>query len=178
MRCLFEPRLVNEALGEPGLYVDFRDERRALLFDLGDIRVLPPRKLMRLSHVFVTHAHMDHFAGFDHCARFSSRTNFVRESSTSWTVDDDIVHDEATFRVRARFVDHDIPCLAYAIEEKAHVNVAKDRLAALGVGVGAWLSIFRHATRAPITRCRTRCTRHGAGRSIGRIARCNPHPRQ
>ena len=66
MRCLFEPRLVNEAFGEPGLYVDFRDERRALLFDLGDIRVLPPRKLMRLSHVFVTHAHMDHFAGFDH----------------------------------------------------------------------------------------------------------------
>ncbi len=70
MRCLFEPRLVNEAFGEPGLYVDFRDERRALLFDLGDIRVLPPRKLMRLSHVFVTHAHMDHFAGFDHLLAF------------------------------------------------------------------------------------------------------------
>ena len=218
MRCLFEPRLVNEAFGEPGLYVDFRDERRALLFDLGDIRVLPPRKLMRLSHVFVTHAHMDHFAGFDHllavtlgrksrlvlfggpnfvdqiehklraytwnvvyrydelvldvcaigvdgraeCARFSSRTNFVRESSTSWTVDDDIVHDEATFRVRARFVDHDIPCLAYAIEEKAHVNVAKDRLAALGVGVGAWLSIF-----AALRGLRSRA----AGRGVRGMAR-------
>src|SRR5207249_9389629 len=69
MRCLFEPRLVNDVFGDPGLYVDFRDERRALLFDLGDITVLPPRKLMRLSHVFVTHTHMDHFAGFDHLLR-------------------------------------------------------------------------------------------------------------
>lgn len=93
MRCLFEPRLVNEAFGEPGLYVDFRDERRALLFDLGDIRVLPPRKLMRLSHVFVTHAHMDHFAGFDHPARvfrreptlFANRARRGRLTTTSFT---------------------------------------------------------------------------------------------
>ena len=66
MRSLFEARLVNDTFGDPGLYVDFRDEHRALLFDLGDITVLPPRKLMRLSEVFVTHTHMDHFAGFDH----------------------------------------------------------------------------------------------------------------
>ena len=69
MHSLFEPRLVNDAFGDPTLYVDFRDERRALLFDLGDISVLPPRKLMRLSHVFVTHTHMDHFSGFDQLLR-------------------------------------------------------------------------------------------------------------
>jgi ribonuclease Z len=74
MRLLFEPRLVNGATGDPGLYVDVRDERRAVLFDLGDIAALPPRKLIRLSHVFVTHAHMDHFAGFDRLLRvFSPR---------------------------------------------------------------------------------------------------------
>ena len=209
MRYLFEPHLVNDAFGDPGLYVDFRDERRALLFDLGDITRLPPRKLMRLSHVFVTHTHMDHFAGFDHLlrvvlgrkpgvvlfggpgfiaqvehklraytwnvvhrydelaidvceigtdghglrARFSSRSAFEREPGPSFALTNDVIHDEATFRVRGRFVDHDVPCLAYAMEEKAHVNVAKDRLIAFGVSTGRWLRELKHAvlTGAPET---------------------------
>ena len=208
MRLLFEPHLVHQAFGDPGLYVDFRDERRALLFDLGDVTVLPPRKLMRLSHVFVTHTHMDHFSGFDHLlrvvlgrkprivlsggphfidqvehklraytwnvvhryeielvieareigadgraqrCRFSSRTGFAREDLEPVAFADDVVHDEATFRVRGRFVDHDVPCIAYALEEKARVNVAKDRLSALGVSTGAWLRELKHAvlTGAP-----------------------------
>jgi len=65
MRPTFHPHLVNGSTGDPVLFVDCLFERRALLFDLGDIRALPPRKLMRISHVFVTHAHMDHFMGFD-----------------------------------------------------------------------------------------------------------------
>jgi ribonuclease Z len=65
MRPLFHPQLVNDPFEDPALYIDCLFERRALLFDLGDIRVLAPRKLMRLSHVFVSHAHMDHFMGFD-----------------------------------------------------------------------------------------------------------------
>ena len=202
MHTLFEPRLVNDAFGDPGLYVDFRDERRALLFDLGDITALPPRKLMRLSHVFVTHTHMDHFSGFDHLlrvvlgrktgvvlfggpdfiaqvehklraytwnvvhryevdlaidaceigtngrgqrARFSSRTRFAREPCASFELPEDVLHEETTFRVRGRFVDHDIACLAFAIEEKAHFKVDKDRLVGLGLGTGAWLRELKHA---------------------------------
>jgi len=232
MRCLFEPHLVNDTFGDPGVFVDFRDERRALLFDLGDISVLPPRKLMRVSHVFVTHTHMDHFAGFDHLlrvvlgrkagltlyggpnfvaqvehklhaytwnvvhrydelvldvcetgtdgrrqrARFSSRTRFAREANESFEQRDDVVHDEATFRVRARFVDHDIPCLAYAIEEKAHVNVAKDRLQALGVSAGPWLRELKHAVLSgasgttPIdVRWRDRNGEHAMTRSVDEL---------
>jgi ribonuclease Z len=69
MRSIFEARLVNDANGDPGVYVDFRSRRRALLFDLGDNAVLSPRKLLRLSDVFVSHTHMDHFIGFDRVVR-------------------------------------------------------------------------------------------------------------
>jgi ribonuclease Z len=208
MRPLFDPRPVNDAFGDPGVYVDFRDERRAVLLDLGDITALPPRKLMRLSHVFVTHAHMDHFSGFDHLLRvvlgrkarvvlfggpgfisqvehklaaytwnvvhrydvelvidvrelgtdgsghrasFSSLRRFVREEYAAFERAGDVLHEEAMFRVRGRFVDHDIPCLAYAIEEKAQVKVDKDRILALGFGTGAWLHELKRAvlTGAP-----------------------------
>src|SRR5437867_8604088 len=167
MPSLFQPRLVNDAFGDPVLYVEFLEERRALLFDLGDIAALRPRELLRLSHVFITHAHMDHFAGFDpllrtllgrkprltlfggpdfatqvehklrayiwnvvhryevelqlevcevsldghaHWASFSSRRGFMREEGPTQRLDGDVLHDEATFRVRGRFVDHGIPC--------------------------------------------------------------------
>jgi len=207
LRTLFDPRPVNDSFGDPGLYVDFRDERRAVMFDLGDITALPPRKLMRLSHVFVTHTHMDHFAGFDHLLRvvlgrkpgivlfggpgfvaqvehklaaytwnvvhryeielvidarevstgrgqracFSSLRRFAREDCGPFEPAGDVLHEEPTFRVRGRFVDHDIPCLAYALEEKAQIRVDKDRLLALGLGAGAWLSELKHAvlTGAP-----------------------------
>jgi ribonuclease Z len=59
-------QLVDPSGNEPGLVVDLRDERRALLFDLGEIARLAPRRLLRVTHAFVTHTHMDHFAGFDH----------------------------------------------------------------------------------------------------------------
>lgn len=69
MRSIFQAELVNESFGDPGVYIDLKFERRALLFDIGDISVLPTRKLLRISDVFVSHTHMDHFCGFDHLLR-------------------------------------------------------------------------------------------------------------
>lgn len=35
------------------------------MFDLGELNSLSPRDLLKVTHIFVTHTHMDHFIGFD-----------------------------------------------------------------------------------------------------------------
>jgi len=63
--------LINDPFGDPGVYVDFRYQKEAFLFDLGDIHALSPRKLLKIGYVFISHTHMDHFIGFDHLLRIS-----------------------------------------------------------------------------------------------------------
>lgn len=65
MRPSFHPRLINDPFSDPGLYVPFLFEKRALMFDLGELTSLTPKDLLKIDHVFVTHTHMDHFIGFD-----------------------------------------------------------------------------------------------------------------
>lgn len=67
----FHPRLVNGPFEDPALYIAFAYEKRALLFDLGTLNRLPPRDVLKISHCFVTHTHMDHFCGFDYLLRLN-----------------------------------------------------------------------------------------------------------
>lgn len=130
MKPLFHPELVNGQWGDPTLYIECLFERRALMFDLGDLHNLAPRKMLRLSHVFVSHTHMDHFMGFDQLLRvclgrekklclygpenFIAQVesklagytwNLVHNYAANFTVEVNEYHQDQTLK-RARFYCH------------------------------------------------------------------------
>ena len=65
MNPSFSSYLVNDVFGDPGVYVEIRWSKRALLFDLGHNDGLGPTRLLRANEIFLSHTHMDHFIGFD-----------------------------------------------------------------------------------------------------------------
>ena len=69
MKSSVNPRLLNDPFLDPGIYIPFTYEKRAVMFDLGETTLLTPKDLLKITHVFVTHAHMDHFIGFDRLLR-------------------------------------------------------------------------------------------------------------
>ncbi len=202
MKPSYRPHLVNDVFGDPAVYVDFVFEKHAILFDLGDLRQLPTRKILRIRDVFVSHTHVDHFFGFDWMLRlclgramrirlygppgflrqvesklagytwnlvqnydtdltlevteiltdtdarsacFRCRTGFQRESERPIAVTHRTLLDELDHAVQFNFLDHKIPCLAYALTEHHHVNIWKNRLAQLDLATGPWLRAFKRA---------------------------------
>lgn len=65
MKPTFHHRLVNREFEDPSVYVRFIRERRAILFDAGNIGSLGPGDIMKITDIFITHMHIDHFIGFD-----------------------------------------------------------------------------------------------------------------
>jgi ribonuclease Z len=202
MRPLLHPTLVNGRTGDPAVYIETLFEKRAILLDLGDIAALPPRKIHRLDHVFVSHTHIDHFVGFDRLLRilvgrektinlygpqgfidhvhhklqayrwnlvdryrcdlrfvvtevrptletrivqFRLKTAFAKEEVGEGRLIEGVLYSEPNFRVSTALLEHRTPCLAFAIEEAIHVNVWKNRLAELGLPIGAWLRELKRA---------------------------------
>ena len=202
MRPLFHPSLVNGRYGDPTVYVETLFEKRSLLFDVGEIASLSPRRIRRIDQIFVSHAHIDHFVGFDHLlrlvvgheksvqlfgpsgfaervfhklqayrwnlvesyacdlvfvvselgtadsistTRFRLRNAFAAEPSVSRKTFTGVLCDEPTHRVSAAILEHGTPCLAFALQEAAHVNVWKNRLLQRGLPVGPWLHSLKKA---------------------------------
>jgi len=69
MRPTFLPRLVNGELFDPIVYIRILNQRQALMLDCGRFFDLSNHELMLVEHLFISHAHMDHFMGFDHVLR-------------------------------------------------------------------------------------------------------------
>jgi ribonuclease Z len=78
-KSTLRPRLLNGQTGDPALLVALRWQGRALLVDLGRIDRTPGAVLLPIEAVFVSHAHMDHFMGFDQLLRiFLARESHLR----------------------------------------------------------------------------------------------------
>jgi ribonuclease Z len=65
MKPTFHHKLLNGPFEDPCLYVRLLWERRGLLFDLGVLSRLGPAEMQKITDIFVTHTHIDHFIGFD-----------------------------------------------------------------------------------------------------------------
>jgi ribonuclease Z len=200
MKPSFHHRLLNGYFEDPCLYVRVLRERRAILFDIGDIRTLSTAEMYKVTDVFVTHTHIDHFIGFDMLLRVMLRRkiplnvygppniiscvhgklrgytwnlirdyplvinvfsydgryltqavfragNRFRKESAGRAVSDGTLLSDPLFKVRAAKLDHQTPCLAYAVEEEFHINIDKDLLNKMGLPVGPWLTEFKQMIR-------------------------------
>jgi ribonuclease Z len=210
MRPVFHPRLINGPFEDPGLFIPFQFQNRAILFDLGDLHALTPKELLKTTHGFVSHTHMDHFIGFDQLLRlmlgrpktlhlfgppgfqarvqgklsaytwnlvgkynyplklritevsrehlstleYGCRDRFAPRSAPSIEAFDHVLYEEPAFRVSAVQLDHGIPCLGFALEERFHVNIRPEALRELGLSPGPWLTEFKQALYRKLPRSR------------------------
>jgi ribonuclease Z len=224
---LVRPRLVNDPFADPCLFVTFQFGRRALLFDLGDLGALSSRELLRVNDVFVSHTHMDHFAGFDrllryllhrpgplrlvgppgfadHVAaklggytwnlldersvdfvlvvdefdgrlrdrwRFRARDAFRRREEEAPSLAPGFLLEEADFTIEAAVLDHGVPCLAFALQERLRVNVWRQGLEQRGLSVGPWLNEAKRAVRRGEPDGAVVITDDGQAISVGELKR-------
>lgn len=84
-------------------------------------------------------------------------------------VDEGVLLRDAEFRVRAAVLDHGTPVLAFAFEPNMQINVRKDRLAALGLTPGPWLTELKRRFAAG-ERAGALALSDGSETSVGALA--------
>lgn len=62
---------LNPPFGDPGFFLQHSYSGEALLFDLGDLHKLSAKQILKVSHIFISHGHIDHLIGFDHLLRLT-----------------------------------------------------------------------------------------------------------
>ena len=62
-------KALNPAFGDPGFFLLHSYSGQALLFALGDLQRLSAKQILKVSHIFISHGHIDHLIGFDHFLR-------------------------------------------------------------------------------------------------------------
>ncbi len=70
--------------------------------------------------------------------RYSCRGEFRAEGTAVEQLRNPLV-DEKRFTVRAAFLDHKVPSLAFAMKEKTQINIMKNALDQMGLAPGNWL---------------------------------------
>jgi len=69
MKPSFHSRFLNGPFEDPCLFVRVVREGRVLLFDLGYTDSLSVGDVLKISDIFISHTHVDHFIGFDNVLR-------------------------------------------------------------------------------------------------------------
>jgi len=205
MKSACTARLVNPPFGDPGLHISLRWRGAAIQFDLGRLDRFPAVELLKLTHVFVSHTHIDHFIGFDRVMRlflardatlaiygppgivgnvagklagytwnlvdgyplvfevheiFPEHIRSVRlPAARAFAVEEigtrpftGVLCETGGIEVHCAQLDHKIPSLAFALQEKLHINVRKDVLDRRGLVAGPWLNDLKDAIRADAPR--------------------------
>ena len=170
------------------------------MFDLGHTNSLSSRDILKITDVFVSHTHVDHFIGFDNVLRISLKkegplrfygpegfidhvegklrgytwnltkdyplvinvyevtegyieqavfkaSNCFRRETLEKRASNGILLHDSFCKVSVKILDHQIPCLAFSLEEECHINIDKERLTNMGLPVGSWLSELKEAVR-------------------------------
>ncbi len=79
-------------------------------------------------------------------AVFRTNNSFKREDAGTVAFSG-VLMEEPMFRVSAAVLDHQIPCLAFCVEENYHINIDKAKLGRLNLPVGPWLAELKNAIR-------------------------------